>query len=256
MHDRFGMNGKTVLVTGGGRGLGERLARIFAEAGAAVAVGSRKRANCEAVAAAIAKAGGRALALSLDVADEASIRAALAATRDGLGGLDVLVNNAGATWGAPAHEHPAAAYDKVMGVNLRGAFLASREAAAGWIAAGRGGTILNVSSVAGLKGTPAEFMDAAAYSASKAGLIGLTRDLAVKWAQHGIRVNAIAPGFFPTDMSQVTIERGGADLLREVPMRRFGGEDELSGAALLLCSDAGSYITGQVLAVDGGMSAR
>lgn len=257
MQDLFRLDGRVVLVTGGGRGLGASLARACARAGARVAVGSRKLANCETVARALAAEHGvRAHALALDVADEASVRAAFDEVESALGPVDALVNNAGATWGAPAAEHPASAFDKVLAVNARGSFLCAREAAQRWIRAGRGGVVLNLASVAGLGGTPPEVLDAVAYSASKAAVVELTRDLAVKWARHGIRVNALAPGWFPTDMSRALLDRNGARILADVPLARFGREDELAGAALLLLSDAGSYITGQVLAIDGGLTAR
>ena len=253
----FDLTGRNVLVTGGGRGLGEQMARGFAEQGASLALASRKKEACDAVAEDLAKRfGAKAVGLQVDVADEASVEAMVDAAEAALGPIDVLVNNAGASWGAPAAEMPLAAWEKVMGVNARGTFLASRAVARRWIASGRRGCILNVASVAGLQGSPPEVLDAVGYSASKGAVVALTRDLAAKWARHGIRVNAVAPGFFPTDMTRVVLQRAEEPLARLIPLRRTGGEDELVGAALLLCSDAGGYITGQVLAVDGGLTAQ
>jgi NAD(P)-dependent dehydrogenase (short-subunit alcohol dehydrogenase family) len=164
------------------------------------------------------------------------------------------VNNAGTSWGAPAASMPLEAWEKVLRVNLTGTFLCSREVGRRLIERGSGGAILNLASVAGLMGTPPEVMDAAGYSASKGAVLALTRDLAVKWARYGIRVNALAPGFFPSDMTRVVLERAGPAISRAVPLGRVGGDDELVGAALFLLSPAAGYVTGQVLAVDGGMS--
>ncbi len=242
-------------MTGVGRGLGAQLAGALAQAGAAVALGSRKRVTCERTAAELAAAGARTLALRLDVTSEEEVRVAFEEVERSLGPVDLLVNNAGTSWGAPAAELPLDAWRKVMDVNATGTFLCSRELASRLIARHASGAILNLASVAGLAGSPPEVLDAAGYSASKGAVVALTRDLAVKWARHGIRVNALAPGFFPSDMTRVVLERAGAAILRVVPLKRFGGEDELMAAAVFLLSPGASYITGQVLAVDGGMSA-
>lgn len=253
----FDLTGRVVLVTGGGRGLGAQMARGLAEHGAAVALASRKKDACDAVAEEIARDFGvKTVGLAVDVADEASVAHMVDAAEQALGPIDALLNNSGASWGAPATDMPVAAWDKVMNVNARGTFLASREVARRWLAAGRGGAILNVASVAGLVGSPVGILDAAGYSASKAAVVGLTKDLAVKWAPHGIRVNALAPGYFPTDMTKVVLQRSGDAIVRAVPMGRVGAEMELNGAAVFLLSDAASYVTGQVLAVDGGMTAQ
>jgi gluconate 5-dehydrogenase len=172
-----------------------------------------------------------------------------------LGGIDVLVNNAGTSWGAPAEDTPLEGWQKVVDVNLTGVFLFSQAAGRAMIAAAGGGSIVNIASVAGLRGSPPGAMDAVAYNASKGGVIAFTRDLAHKWAQHRIRVNAIAPGWFPSDMSNVLLERHGDTFLETIPLRRFGGPEDLKGAIAFLASPASAYVTGQTLIVDGGQSA-
>ena len=252
----FDLTGRVALVTGGGRGLGEQIARGLAQAGASVALGSRTREACDEVARDLeVQHGARAHAVRLDVTSEAEVQAAVEEVERELGPIDLLVNNSGTAWGANAEDVPLHAWHKVMETNATGAFLCCREVGRRLIQRGAPGAILNVASVAGLFGTYPEVLNATAYSASKGAVVALTRDLAAKWARHGIRVNAVAPGFFRTRMSEKVIEHAQSVLGMAIPLGRIGGDDELMGAALFLLSPAASYVTGQVLAVDGGWSA-
>jgi NAD(P)-dependent dehydrogenase (short-subunit alcohol dehydrogenase family) len=252
----FDLSGKVALVTGGASGLGLQLAEALAELGADLVLCGRRAERCEEAAADLSvRLGVRALGLRGDVGDARETEEVVRRTLAELGGLDILVNNAGTSWGAPALEHPLEAWDKVLRVNLTGVFLASQAAARVMVAAG-GGRIVNVASSAAFGGLPPEVMDAAAYTASKGGVVALTRDLAVKWARYGIAVNAIAPGWFPSDLTRVTLERHAERLLDEIPLRRFGGPDDLKGAVAFLASPASAFVTGTVIHVDGGQTAQ
>ncbi len=171
-----------------------------------------------------------------------------------LGGVDILVNNAGTVWGASPEEMPLEGWQKVIDVNLTGVFLFSQAAGRVMIERG-GGVIVNIASVAGLQGGPPDVMNTIVYNASKGGVIAFTRDLACKWAQHGIRVNSIAPGWFPSDMSGYVLERHEERLKQHIPLGRFGGPHDLEGVVVFLASDASAYVTGHTLVVDGGESA-
>jgi gluconate 5-dehydrogenase len=244
--EQFNLEGKTALVTGGSRGLGLEIACALREAGAKVALLARRESFFEGALQLIPDA----IPIVGNVQDEESLEAAFART----GPVDILVNAAGITWGQDALEVPVEKIREVLDINVTGAFLASRIAARGMKARGYG-KILNIASVAGLAGSPSEVLDAAAYSASKGALIALTRDLAVKWGPFGIRVNALAPGFFPTHMTEKLLARNEQLVRARTPLGRIGKTGELAAAALYLCSPASDYVTGQVLAVDGGMSA-
>jgi gluconate 5-dehydrogenase len=250
----FSLDGRTALVTGGSRGLGLQCAEALGDAGARVIVTARKAVELEAAVAHLRGRGIDATWIAGDAAVPAEVERVAAEAVERLGRVDVLVNNAGATWGAPAEDYPVEAWDKVMDLNARGAFLFSREIARRSMIPCRDGRIVMMASIAGLAGNGPQ-LETAAYNASKAALINLARALAGEWGEHGITVNAIAPGFFPSRMTRGTLERLGAErLAARVPLRRLGGEEDLKGAVLLFAAPAGRHITGQVLAVDGGAS--
>lgn len=251
----FDLSGRTALVTGGGRGIGRHLAIGLAEAGADVFVASRKLDACEEAARAITELGRSGVALQADVGRSEEVERLLAQVLERTPRLDILVNNAAATWGAPTLEYPLEGWDKVFAVNVRGLFYLSQIAARHMRDAG-GGSIIHVSSVSGLRGAAEEAMPAIAYNASKGAVITLTKDMAVKLARHGIRVNGIAPGPFDTDMTDYvqSDDEKQASMLRQVPQHRWGYEDDIKGAAVFLASDAAAYVTGHTLVVDGGMS--
>lgn len=257
MHVRelFDLTGKAAIVTGGSRGLGFQMASALAEAGAALALTARKADALEQAAAQLRGRGFRVLAVPGNVSQAEEAEAVVARTLEEFGRVDILINNAGTTWGAPVLDMPLDAWHKVLETNVTGTFLMIQAVGRAMIDAGRGGKIVNLASVAGLVGTDAGVMDAIGYSTSKGAVIALTRDLAVKWARHGITVNAIAPGFFPSKMTRWLIEHRGEAILGTVPMGRLGGDDDLKGAAVFLVSRASDFVTGQVLVVDGGATA-
>jgi gluconate 5-dehydrogenase len=255
VRDLFDLSGQIAIVTGGSRGLGLQMATGLAEAGAAVVITARKPDALESAAAGLHGQGFRALPVVCDVSRAADVDAVLGRTRAEYGRVDILVNNAGATWGAPVVEMPLDAWQKVMQTNVTGTFVMAQAVGRAMIDAGRGGKIINIASVAGIVGADPRVMDAIGYSASKGAVIAFTRDLAVKWAPHGITVNAIAPGFFPSKMTRWLIEHRGEAILSTIPMGRLGGEDDLKGAAVFLASRASAFVTGQVLVVDGGATA-
>lgn len=250
----FSLHGRTALVTGGSRGLGLEIAQGLGESGARVAIAARRREWLDDALRSLQSVGIDALAITGDVADPAATGRMVDEITAAFGRIDILVNAAGRTWGAPSVEMPLERWHEVMEANATGTFLMSQAAGRGMIERGYG-RIINVASVAGLAGTPPDVMDAVGYSASKGAIIALTRDLAVKWARHGVTVNALAPGFFPTRMSEKVIARAGARLDAWIPLGRVGKAGELKGAAIFLASDAASYVTGQVIAVDGGLTA-
>jgi len=216
---------------------------------------SRKAADLEQAAAELQDAGIDARWIAADCGNPQDIARLAAETVERMGPIDILVNNAGATWGAPAEDHPLEAWDKVMNLNVRGYFLLSQAVAkSSMIPRGRG-RILNIASIAGLGGNPSE-MHTIAYNTSKGAVVNFTRALAGEWGRYGITVNAICPGFFPSKMTHGTLEKLGVDkLVAHAPLRRLGDDEDLKGLTLLYASDAGKHITGQWLAVDGGVSA-
>lgn len=246
----FDMSGRRVLITGGGSGLGQRFAHTLAAAGATVILAARRADRLEQTASSIRAAGGNAHCVTMDIASAASVAqgfAAIAAT----GPLDVLVNNAGAAADKSLLETSEDEWDLLMDANLKGAWLVARAAAGTMIANDTGGTIVNIASILG----SAVQQRTGPYSAAKAGLLHLTRAMALEWARHGIRVNAIAPGYYRTDMAADFLDSAaGQQLRKRIPQRRLGNPEELDGAILLLASGASSYMTGSVITVDGGLS--
>jgi NAD(P)-dependent dehydrogenase (short-subunit alcohol dehydrogenase family) len=250
----FDLTGQVALVTGGSRGLGLQMAHALGEAGAKIMLSSRKAADLEQAAAELQAAGIDARWIAADCGKEEDIRRLAAETIERMGPIDILVNNAGATWGAPAEEHPIEAWDKVMNLNVRGYFILSQEVAKRCMIPRGKGRILNVASIAGLAGNPSE-MKTIAYNTSKGAVVNFTRALAGEWGEHGITVNAICPGFFPSKMTYGLLEKLGSDKMAAgAPLRRLGDDEDLKGLAVLWASDAGKHITGQWMAVDGGVS--
>lgn len=251
LHD---LSGRTALVTGGSRGLGLQMTQALAEAGARVLISSRKQGDLDDAAATLRAAGHAVDTFAADGRDDAQVGALVDHALAALGPIDILVNNAGATWGAPAQDHPLDAWDKVMDLNVRGVFLLSREVARRSMIPSGQGRIVNVSSIAALGGSGS--MQAAAYHASKGAVASLTRALACEWGPHGINVNAILPGVFPSRMARHLLAPGTIEpIVAQLPLRRVGDHEGLKGAVLLLASDAGKHITGVLLPVDGGASA-
>jgi gluconate 5-dehydrogenase len=251
IQELFDLKGQVAIVTGGGKGIGFKMAEGLAEAGANLVLCSRKIENCQQAASDISRIGVKTLARKCDVKSAADVQNVVDDTVKEFGRIDILVNNSGTNWGAAPEEYPLEGWNKVMETNMTGAFLFSQAAGRVMIRQKKG-SIINIASIMGIIGMEGDAADAIAYSASKGALITFTKDLAAKWAKHNIRVNAIAPGWFPTDMSRWVLENQGAKLTAHIPMRRFGEGDELKGATVFLASEAASYVTGAVLPVDGG----
>jgi NAD(P)-dependent dehydrogenase (short-subunit alcohol dehydrogenase family) len=252
----FSLAGKTALVTGGSRGLGLQMALALGEQGAKVVISSRKQADLDEALAFLAQHGVSAHAIAADLSRDAAAEALVTAALAQLGHIDILINNAGATWGAPAEDHPVEAWDKVMNLNIRSIFLVSQQVGKRSMIPRKYGRIINIASIAGLSGNPPGSMQTIAYNTSKAAVINFTRTLAGEWGMHGITVNAIAPGFFPSKMTKGILDQLGTEkLAKGAPLQRIGDDEDLKGTAVLFASDAGKHITGQTLAVDGGVSA-
>jgi NAD(P)-dependent dehydrogenase (short-subunit alcohol dehydrogenase family) len=239
--------GTTALVTGASAGLGAHFAAVLARAGARVAVAARRQESCRAVCAAIEGAGGAAIAVALDVSDAAGVSAAVREAATRLGGLDILVNNAGVTATVPLLDLEESDWDRILDTNLKGAFLVGQAAAR--LMRGNGGAIINVASILGERVAG----QLAPYAASKAGLLQLTRAMALEWARHGIRVNALCPGYIETDLNRAFFQsEAGQAMIRRIPQRRLGRPEDLDGALLLLAGPAGAFMTGSAITIDGG----
>jgi NAD(P)-dependent dehydrogenase (short-subunit alcohol dehydrogenase family) len=246
------LSGKIALVTGGSRGLGLQMAEALGEMGARLALTARKKDELEETVSRLKKNGIEAAAYVCDVGKRESIPPVAEEILKNFGKVDILVNNAGATWGAPAEDHPLEAWDKLVNVNLTGAFVLSQFIGKRSMIPAKWGRIINVASIAGLMGQDPRIIRAIAYNATKGGMVNFTRALAAEWGEHGITVNAICPGFFPSRMTKATIDATG-ELIRDwTPTKRLGNDEDLKGLAVLLASEASRHITGQAIAVDGG----
>lgn len=247
--DRFSLAGQTALVTGASSGLGWHFATVLAAAGAQVVVAARRTDRLELLAKEITKAGGRAVAVALDVTDDTSIAAAFDAAEAALGPVSILINNAGLSTQSPFLKVSPREWRETLSVNLDGVFAVGQAAAARMAKAGKGGSIVNIASIMGF----ANAKQLSPYCASKAAVVSLTKSMALELARDRIRVNAIAPGYFSTEINAgFTETEGGKKMVARIPMRRFGNLPDLDGPLLLLASDAGRFMTGSVITVDGG----
>src|SRR6266851_1516486 len=251
----FDLAGKTALVTGGSRGLGLQIAEALGEQGARIVLSSRKAADLKQAQEHLAGLGIKSDWIAADNAKDDDVRRLADEAIAKLGRVDILVNNAGASWGAPTEDHPVEAWDKVMNLNIRSLFLLSQQIGKRSMIPNKYGRIINLASIAGLRGSTGE-IQTIAYNTSKGAVVNFTRALAGSWGRYGITVNALAPGMFPSKMTKQIIATAGVEKLSQgVPLQRIGDDDDLKGAVLLFASDAGKHITGQVLAVDGGLTA-
>ncbi|MEK6304178.1 MAG: SDR family oxidoreductase [Acidobacteriota bacterium] len=251
LKELFDLSGKVALVTGGSRGLGKEMAEGLAEAGASLMLLARRAEWLTPTVEEFQARGFKCEGTLCDVSSEADVQAAVDKTLEAFGQIDILVNNAGITWGQPAEDHSIEKWRQVIDIDLTGAFLFAQRAAREMLKQGSG-NIINVASIAGLKGSMPNGQHIVGYVAAKGGMIAMTRELAAKWARRGIRVNAIAPGFFPTRMTEKALETAQPQIESGCPMGRVGSEGELKGVVVFLASPASGYITGETIVVDGG----
>ncbi|MBM3393338.1 MAG: SDR family oxidoreductase [Betaproteobacteria bacterium] len=249
------LSDRVALVTGGSRGLGLQMAEALGEMGAKLALTARKRDELDAAASRLRAQGCEVEVFPVDLQQPTAAETLVGQVMQRFGGIDILVNNAGATWGAKAEDHPMEGWNKVINLNLTAVFALTQAVGKLAMIPKQRGRIINVASVAGLRGTDPRFMSTLAYNTSKGGLVNFTRALASEWGPYGITVNAIAPGVFPTKMAAGMIDWAKDFVLDRTPLRRLGTDQDLKGIAALLASDASAYITGQIIAVDGGMTA-
>jgi gluconate 5-dehydrogenase len=250
----FDLTGTVSLVSGGGDGIGRAMAVALADAGSALVIFSRRSEKCAAVAHEIEAKGGRALALACDILSATDIERVVSETLKAFGKIDVLFNNSGRTWGASPEDINFDDWKKVVDLNLNATFRCTQIVGREMIKRTQG-KIINISSYSGSRGTDPSYLDAIPYNTTKGALNTFTQDLAVKWAKYNITVNAIAPGWFPTKMTQWTFDNRGEAILARIPLKRYGQMEELMGVAVFMASSASDYITGQIISVDGGLTA-
>lgn len=248
----FDLSGRGAIVTGGSRGLGLQIAEALGEMGATVALTARKKDELDEAVARLAGQGVTAHAFVCDMGKRETIPDAFDQMRAKLGRVDILVNNAGAVWGAPAEDHPLEAWDKLIALNLVGGFVMAQQAAKKCMIPAKWGRIVNVASIAGLFASDPAVVRTVSYNATKHAVVGMTKQLAAEWGEHGITVNAICPGFFPSKMTRATLDTTGEIVRRTTPTKRLGNDEDLKGVAVLLASEAGRHITGHAIPVDGG----
>jgi gluconate 5-dehydrogenase len=253
--DTFRLDGQVALVTGGSRGLGLQIAEGLGEAGAAVAITARREEGLAQAVRHLSDRGIKAMSTRCDISKNDQVEAAVKQVLEHFEHIDILVNNAGATWGAPFKDIPFEAWDRVIRVNVDGTYFVSRAVGLHMIERGQGGRIINIASVAGLRGSEPSVMPTLPYNTSKGAVVNFTRALAATLAEYNITVNCICPGFFPTKMTAATLARSGEQIIKGTPLRRIGGDQDLKGIAVLFASAASSFITGQIIAVDGGATA-
>jgi len=250
----FDLTGRVAIVTGGSRGLGLQIAKALGEFGASLVLVARKQADLDAAVERLNADGRTAVGFAANLGTPEAAAGLTEWVLERFGRIDILVNNAGATWGAPAEDYPLDGWNKVIDLNVTGLFLLTQAVARGaFLKQGRG-SVVNVASVEGLLGHLPDRPGTVAYNAAKGAVISMTRALAAEWGSRNIRVNAIAPGYFPSKMTKAILEQHREEILRQTPLGKLGGDTDLMGTALLLASDAGGHITGQTLVVDGGAS--
>jgi NAD(P)-dependent dehydrogenase (short-subunit alcohol dehydrogenase family) len=248
----FDLTGRIALITGGSRGLGLQIAEALGEFGATTILVARKQAELDEAVTHLTGLGYSAAAIAADLGDADGIGALIDRAVAEHGPIDILVNNAGAAWGEPAEDHSMAGWNKVINLNVTGLFLLTQAAAKTCFIPNGGGAIVNVASIEGMQGHHPRQAGTIAYNTAKGAVVNMTRALAAEWGDRKIRVNAIAPGYFPSKMTAATLDKVGTHLIEGTPLGKLGGPDDLKGAALLLASDAGGHITGQIIVVDGG----
>jgi gluconate 5-dehydrogenase len=252
--ETLSLDGRVGVVTGGSRGLGLAMAQALGEMGARIALVARKQTDLDEAVAQLAAANIQAVGFACDLGLRDEAQSLGARIRNEFDHVDILVNNAAATWAAPAEDHPLSAWDKLVDLNLTGTFLLTKQLGKDSMIPNGYGRIINIASIGGLKGQDPDIVRSIAYNTTKGGIVNFTRALAAEWGQYGITVNAICPGFFPTKMTQGRIDTVGETIRERTPSRRLGEPEDIQGIAVLLASDASRHISGQIIAVDGGAS--